>query len=298
MSEHPSGLVTFLFTDIEGSTRLGAARGGGVVGGLARWDVLGGGGPGGRQGFELGGGGVSFRVREAGGGGGGRRGGGGVGLRGGGGGPRGLGFGRGGNAGGCWGEGEYFGPEGDWVARLEAIAHGGQVVLSGRATGLLGDRLPDGVQLRDMGEHRLKDLIAPERVFQLEIEGLPAEFPPLRSLAHPALRNNLPRYASSLVGRTTEVSELQSLVGDGRLVTLVGAGGCGKTRLAVQVAAELLDGSGDGVWLVELAALSDGALVAATVASALGIRPEPASRDRNARELAPVAAPADRLGQL
>lgn len=173
-------------------------------------------------------------------------------------------------------DGDYFGPTVNRVARLEAIAHGGQVVVSARATDLLGDRLPGGVQLRDMGEHRLKDLIAPEHVFQLDIEGLPGEFPPLRSLAHPALRNNLPRYASSFVGRTTEVSELQSLVGVGRLVTLVGAGGCGKTRLAVQVAAELLDGSGDGVWLVELAALSDGALVAATVASALGMRPEPA----------------------
>ncbi|MDQ1511076.1 MAG: hypothetical protein QOG50_2920 [Actinomycetota bacterium] len=172
--------------------------------------------------------------------------------------------------------GDYFGPTVNRVARLEAIAHGGQVVLSGRATAMLGDRFPDGVGLRDMGEHRLKDLSAPEHVFQLEIDGLPAEFPPLRSLTHPALRHNLPRYASSFVGRTTELDELQSLVGDGRLVTLVGAGGCGKTRLAVQAAAELLDGSEDGVWLVELATLTDGALVAATVASALGVRPEPA----------------------
>jgi predicted ATPase/class 3 adenylate cyclase len=170
--------------------------------------------------------------------------------------------------------GDYFGSTVNRVARLEATAHGGQVVLSELATALLGDHLPDGVRLRDMGEHRLKDLTAPEHVFQLEIDGLPAEFPPLRSLANPALRNNLPRYASSFVGRTTELTEVQNLVADRRLVTLVGAGGCGKTRLAVQVAAELLDGSGDGVWLVELAALTDGAVVAATVASALGILPE------------------------
>lgn len=171
--------------------------------------------------------------------------------------------------------GDYFGPTVNRVARLEAIAHGGQVVVSGRARALLGDHLPDGAQLRDMGEHRLKDLTAPEHVFQVDIDGLPAEFPPLRSLANSALRNNLPRYASSFVGRATEVSELEHLVDNGRLVTLVGAGGCGKTRLAVQVAAELLDGSGDGVWLVELAALSDAASVAATVGSALGLVPEP-----------------------
>ena len=171
--------------------------------------------------------------------------------------------------------GDYFGPTVNRVARLEAIAHGGQVVLSGAAASLLGGVLPDGVALRDLGEHRLKDLTAPEHVFQLDIAGLSADFLPLRSLNNPALRHNLPRYASSFVGRGTEVSELRDLVGDGRLVTLVGAGGCGKTRLAVQVAAELLDGSGDGVWLVELAALADPTLVAATVASAVGLRLEP-----------------------
>jgi predicted ATPase/class 3 adenylate cyclase len=171
--------------------------------------------------------------------------------------------------------GDYFGPTVNRVARLEAVAHGGQVTLSAAAAELLGGELPDGAGLRDLGEHRLKDLTTPEHVFQLDIDGLSMDFPPLRSLTNPALRHNLPRYASSFVGRTAEVSELRALVGDGRLVTLVGAGGCGKTRLAVQVAAELLDGSGDGVWLVELAAVADGALAAATVASALGLRLEP-----------------------
>ena len=145
---------------------------------------------------------------------------------------------------------------------------------------MLGDRLPDGVTLRDMGEHRLKDLITPEHVFQLEIDGLPGELPPLRSLRkRHAAKQPATLHVGLFVGRTTEVSELQSLVGDGRLVTLVGAGGCGKTRLAVQAAAELLDGSGDGVWLVELAALTDGALVAATVASGRG----DSSRNRSVR---------------
>jgi predicted ATPase/class 3 adenylate cyclase len=172
-------------------------------------------------------------------------------------------------------DGDYFGPTVNRVARLEAVAHGGQVVLSGAAGELIGGVLPDGVGLRDLGEHRLKDLTAPEHVFQLDIDGLSVDFPPLRSLTNPALHHNLPRYASSFVGRTAELGELQALVGEGRLVTLVGAGGCGKTRLAVQVAAELLDGTGDGVWLVELAALVDPTMVAATVASALGLRPEP-----------------------
>lgn len=171
--------------------------------------------------------------------------------------------------------GDYFGPTVNRVARLEAVAHGGQVALSAAAVELLGGVLPVGVVLRDLGQHRLKDLTAPEHVFQLDIDGLSVDFPPLRSLTNPTLSHNLPRYASSLVGRTAELSELRALVGDGRLVTLVGAGGCGKTRLAVQVAAELVDGSGDGVWLAELAPLADGALVAATVASALGLRPEP-----------------------
>jgi predicted ATPase/class 3 adenylate cyclase len=171
--------------------------------------------------------------------------------------------------------GDYFGPTVNRLARLEAVAHGGQVALSAAATELIGGVLPEGVVLRDLGQHRLKDLTAPEHVFQLDIDGLSVDFPPLRSLTNPALRHNLPRYASSFVGRTAELIELQALVGHGRLVTLVGAGGCGKTRLAVQVAAELLDGSGDGVWLVEFAALADGTLVAATLAAALGLRPEP-----------------------
>jgi hypothetical protein len=125
--------------------------------------------------------------------------------------------------------GDYFGPTVNRVARLEAVAHGGQVVLSAAAASLLGGVLPDGVTLRDLGEHRLNDLTAPEHVFQLDIDGLSVDFPSLRSLTNPALPNNLPRFASSLVGREAELAELRGLVDANRLVTLTGAGGAGKT---------------------------------------------------------------------
>jgi predicted ATPase len=128
------------------------------------------------------------------------------------------------------------------------------------------------VGLRDLGIHRLKDLGRPEEVFQLEIEGLDGQFPPLRSLDNPELLHNLPELVSSFVGREAEVAELRRMVEESRLVTLTGPGGVGKTRLALQVAAELLDGSGDGVWLVELAAVRDPEAVAGAVAGALGIK--------------------------
>jgi class 3 adenylate cyclase len=154
-------------------------------------------------------------------------------------------------------DGDYFGPTVNRVARLEAIAHGGQLVISSTTATLIGEGVPAGVELRDMGEHRLKDLNAPERVFQVVVAGLPSEFPPLRSLGNVGYHHNLPRYPTSFVGRETESKELAELVHSGELLTLLGAGGSGKTRLAVQVAAELLDGSADGVWLVELASVSE-----------------------------------------
>ena len=169
-------------------------------------------------------------------------------------------------------DGDYFGPALNRVARLLAVAHGGQVVLSRATTEMVRDYLPAGVGLRDLGTHRLKDLGRPEEVFQLEIESLEEEFPPLRSLDNPDLRHNLPEMVSSFVGRDDEVVALRQLIDVSRLVTLTGAGGVGKTRLALQVAAELLDGSGDGVWLVELAAVRDPEAVLAAVASALGIK--------------------------
>ena len=162
------------------------------------------------------------------------------------------------------------------AARVAAAAHGGQVLLSESAAVLVRDWLPPGAVLTDLGVHRLKDLGRPERIFQLHADSLQAEFPPVRSLGNPALRHNLPSQATSFVGRAGELAELRSLVTSGsRLVTITGPGGIGKSRLALQVAADALDGAGDGVWLVELAPVADPELVARTVAAVLGAREEP-----------------------
>jgi len=169
-------------------------------------------------------------------------------------------------------DGDYFGPTVNRVARLEATAHGGQVLLSQTTTASLDRLLPPGLSLRHLGSHRLKDLGRPEEIFQLVIEGARSDFPPLRSLDNPSLPNNLPQTVSSFVGRPAEVAEVRRLTSDNRLVTLTGAGGVGKTRLALQVGAELLDGSGDGVWLVELATVNEPDAVPAAVARVLGIK--------------------------
>jgi predicted ATPase/class 3 adenylate cyclase len=161
------------------------------------------------------------------------------------------------------------------AARIAAVAHGGQVLLSETAASLVRDSLPAGTGLTDLGVHRLKDLGRPERLFQLVTSGLQASFPPLRSLGNPAMLNNLPAELSTFIGRDTELKEVRSLVESNRLVTLTGAGGCGKTRLALQAAAELLDATGDGVWLVELAAVADPGAVPSSIASVIGVGPQP-----------------------
>jgi predicted ATPase/class 3 adenylate cyclase len=161
------------------------------------------------------------------------------------------------------------------AARVAAAGYGGQVLVSEAAAVLVRDGLPPGVALADLGVHRLKDLGRPERIFQLTAAGLPAGFPPLRSLGNPALQNNLPAELSSFIGRDREVAEVRALVESSRLVTLTGAGGCGKTRLGLQVAAGLLDGSGDGVWLVELASVTDEDGVAPAISQALWLAANP-----------------------
>ena len=172
------------------------------------------------------------------------------------------------------------------AARIAAVAHGGQVLLSETAAALVRGVLPPGAALVDLGTHQLKDLGRPEQIFQLSAPGLQAEFPPLRSLGNPALPNNLPAQLAAFIGRERELSDVRALVESCRLVTLTGAGGAGKTRLGLQVAAELLDGSGDGVWLAELAAVTDGDAVAAAIAAALRIPPQP-GRPRWMRWLTP-----------
>jgi predicted ATPase len=172
-------------------------------------------------------------------------------------------------------DGDYFGPTVNRVARLEAIAHGGQTVCSGVTADMIADRCPEGVSLVDQGEHRLKDLDQPIRVHQVIIDGLRNEFPPLRSLSSPVLQTNIGIQPSTFIGRNREIDALRDLLSTSRLVSIVGPGGAGKTRLAIQTAVELLDGSGDGVWLVELAPVSDPDRVASTVARVLGILEDP-----------------------
>jgi predicted ATPase/class 3 adenylate cyclase/DNA-binding CsgD family transcriptional regulator/tetratricopeptide (TPR) repeat protein len=173
-------------------------------------------------------------------------------------------------------DGDLVGPVVNRAARLLDVGHGGQVLVTAAAYALLAGRLPAGIALRDLGEQRLRDLGRAERVFLVVGPGLAEDFGVLRSLDDPALRHNLPSQATRFVGRAAELAELRALFSAGsRLVTIAGPGGIGKSRLALQVAADVLDGSGDGVWLIELAPVAEPDLVARTVAAALGVREAP-----------------------
>jgi predicted ATPase/class 3 adenylate cyclase/Flp pilus assembly protein TadD len=169
-------------------------------------------------------------------------------------------------------DGDYFGPPLTRVARLLSAAYGGQVLLSLATQELVRDQLPGLTSLRDLGEHRLKDLFRPERVFQLVAPELPSGFPPLRTLG--AYRNNLPLQPTPLIGREKEVSDVCNLLrGDEtHLLTLTGPGGTGKTRLALQAAADLLDDFPDGTYFAQLATLTEGELFSSAVAETLGVR--------------------------
>lgn len=169
--------------------------------------------------------------------------------------------------------GDYYGSDVNRCARLRAIAYGGQTLLSQSTHDLIRDALPEQVGLRDLGEHRLKDLLRAEHVYQLDVSGQSSDFPPLHSVD--AFPNNLPVQLTSFVGRLHELDEVKRGLGTTHLLTLTGPGGTGKTRLSLQVAAEVLDGFADGAWLVELAPLSDPALLAQTVAAPLGVREQP-----------------------
>jgi predicted ATPase/class 3 adenylate cyclase len=166
-------------------------------------------------------------------------------------------------------DGDYFGVAVNRVARLLGIGHGGQVLLSGVTADIVQGALPARASLRDLGEHRLRDLARPEYVYQLIGPDLRADFPPLRSLE--SHLNNLPLQLKSFVGREHEIAEITALLGTHRLVTLVGSGGVGKTRTSLQVAANFLDESADGVWFVELAPLADGSFVPAAISQMVGI---------------------------
>ena len=169
-------------------------------------------------------------------------------------------------------EAGYVGMDVHRSARICSAGHGGQILLSQATRVLVENDLPEGVNLRDLGEHRLKDLQHPEQVFQLVTSDLPTDFPSLKSLD--TLPNNLPRQLTSFIGREREIEEVKNLLSTTYLLTLTGSGGCGKTRLGTQVLADLLEEFPDGVWVVELAALSDPALITQEVASILGVREE------------------------
>ena len=164
---------------------------------------------------------------------------------------------------------DYFGPALNRVARLLAVAHGGQTLLSSAAQEQSAPALPPGAALRDLKSHRLKDLSQPERIWQADPSGLLEDFPPLRSLG----ANNLPVQMTSFVGRATELADVKDLLARHRLLTLAGPGGAGKTRLALQAAAEAAPD--DGVWIVDLAPLADPERVASAVAQVLDVREEP-----------------------
>ncbi len=168
--------------------------------------------------------------------------------------------------------GDFFGPAVNRAARIMSAAHGSQILLSQAVADQVRDRLSAGAALRDLGTVRLRDLSTPERVYQLTHPRLRADFPALRSLE--TTPNNLAQQLNSFIGRERELNEVRALLARNRLVTLLGMGGIGKSRLSVQLGAEVLDDYPDGVWLVELAALSDPSLVPQAAASVLGVKEE------------------------
>jgi predicted ATPase/class 3 adenylate cyclase len=163
----------------------------------------------------------------------------------------------------------YLGMDVNRAARIANAAHGGQVLVSDATRALVEHALPEGASFQDLGQHRLKDIVHPERLHQLVIDGLPADFPPLRTLD--ARPNNLPPQLTSFVGREEEIAEVCRLLSRNRLLTLTGPGGTGKTRLALQVVGEILTQYRDGAFFVDLSSVTDPALVPSAVAQALDV---------------------------
>ncbi|MEX0826533.1 MAG: adenylate/guanylate cyclase domain-containing protein [Acidimicrobiia bacterium] len=269
MPQLPTGTVSFLFTDIEGSTRLWESSAEAMAGAVAQHDALLMGaiadqrgtvfstsGDGGAAAFvraqeavdaalqaqialaEANWEGAPLRVRMA--------------IH------TGEAFER---------DGNYFGPALNEAGRLLSTAHGGQVVISSATREVMGAKLPAGVDLRDLGEHRLRDVARAIRIFQLVHPGLAADFPPLRT-GEPT-RSRLPPQVTTLVGRHDELAGIDKLLVESRLLTLVGAGGCGKTRLAVEIASRWQPEMPDTVWFVDLTGVSEPELVLPTVSRAL-----------------------------
>jgi predicted ATPase/class 3 adenylate cyclase len=169
--------------------------------------------------------------------------------------------------------GDYFGPAVNRAARLMAIGHGGQILVSAACRAATADRLPEPIRLHSLGEHRLKDLTAPEQVFQVLHPELRSEFPPLDSLD--VFSNNLPSMLQSFVGREDDIARITETLNTARLVTLTGPGGSGKTRLGVEAAARIIDRFPWGAWLVDLAPVTDPGVVPSAIAESIGIAPQP-----------------------
>jgi predicted ATPase/class 3 adenylate cyclase len=165
--------------------------------------------------------------------------------------------------------GDYYGSAVNRAARLRGIAHGRQTVMSSSTWELVQDQLPEGVAIRDMGEHALKDLTRPEHVFQLNVEGLRDDFPPLRSLN--VTRNNLPQQLTDFVGRQSELAEATRLLSETRLLTILAPGGAGKTRLALQAAADVISDYHDGAFFISLAEISSTDEIIQTIAESIGV---------------------------
>ncbi|MBV8491402.1 MAG: adenylate/guanylate cyclase domain-containing protein, partial [Candidatus Eremiobacteraeota bacterium] len=166
-------------------------------------------------------------------------------------------------------DGDYFGPAVNRVARLMGVANEGQIIISRVVADLVQGQMPSGTSLLDLGTHRLRDLTTPEQIFQIVAPDLRQDFPPLKSLeGHPT---NLPVQLTPFIGRESEIAQITDLARESRLVTLLGSGGVGKTRTALQAAAELLDGHIDGAWFVELAPLGNPTLVPSAIAAVFNI---------------------------
>jgi predicted ATPase/class 3 adenylate cyclase/Tfp pilus assembly protein PilF len=174
-------------------------------------------------------------------------------------------------------DGDYFGPVVNCAARVMAAAHGGQVLATQALIHSAAGRYPDGSRVSHLGRVRLRGVSSPVDVWQVHHVELRSAFPPLRTLD--AIPHNLPRHATSFIGRRNELAEVVASFNATNLLTLTGAGGCGKSRLALQVATTMIDSYPDGAWLVELAALADPALVARTIASVLGVAGEAGASD-------------------
>ena len=157
--------------------------------------------------------------------------------------------------------------------RIVSAAHGGQILLSQTTRDLVWEQLPPDITLRDMGEHRLKDLLHPIHLYQVTAHDLPADFPPLKTLE--AFPHNLPAQLTSFIGRETQLAEAKQLLANTRLLTLTGPGGTGKTRLSLKIAQDRLSSFNDGVWFIELAPLTDPSLIPQTIATIFGLRELP-----------------------